>query len=112
MPSSSNVFSAVGAGSAFSVEHGDSINYATILDGEGVAYDCTLKLQRSNDGFLSAHNLTEEEMDKIVDAAIDRAFDRIAMEVGKSILKRMAWLAGAAALALAVWLIKDGRLSP
>lgn len=57
------------------------------------------------------HPLTDEQIEIIAEKAVDKAFDRIAMEVGKSVLKRIAYLAGAAVLALALWLVKEGKWS-
>lgn len=49
------------------------------------------------------NNLTEEEIDKIVAKAVDKAFEKIAAEVGKSVLKRGFMLLGMAAIALYLW---------
>mgnify|MGYP003632869976 CR=1 FL=1 len=44
--------------------------------------------------------LTEAQIDAIVDKAVEKTF----LEVGKSVLTKMAWLAGAAVIGLFMWL--------
>jgi tetrahydromethanopterin S-methyltransferase subunit G len=48
--------------------------------------------------------LTEAQIDAIVDRAVEKTFNRVYQEVGKSILTKMAWLTGAAVVGLAMWL--------
>ena len=48
--------------------------------------------------------LTEAQIDAIVDKAVEKTFNRVYQEVGKSILTKMAWLAGAAVIGLFMWL--------
>jgi len=47
--------------------------------------------------------LTEAQIDAIVDRAVEKTFSRVYEEVGKSVLKKLAWLAGAAVVGLFVW---------
>lgn len=42
--------------------------------------------------------LTDEQIAKIAEKAADVAFRKIYEEVGKSVLKKLAWMAGAAIL--------------
>jgi hypothetical protein len=48
--------------------------------------------------------LTEAQIDAIVDKAVEKTFQRLYQEVGKSVLTKMAWLAGAAVIGLFMWL--------
>ncbi|HXU78619.1 MAG TPA: hypothetical protein VN794_18730 [Methylomirabilota bacterium] len=48
-------------------------------------------------------NLSEEQMNEIADAAVDRAFERIQLEIGKSVINKIYWLAGLVVVALFAW---------
>lgn len=48
--------------------------------------------------------LTEAQIDAIVDKAVEKTFNRVYQEVGKSILTKMAWITGAAVIGLFMWL--------
>jgi tetrahydromethanopterin S-methyltransferase subunit G len=48
--------------------------------------------------------LTEAQIDAIVDRAVEKTFNRVYQEVGKSILTKLAWLTGAAVIGLFMWL--------
>lgn len=48
--------------------------------------------------------LTEAQIDAIVDKAVEKTFNRVYQEVGKSILTKMAWVTGAAVVGLFMWL--------
>ena len=48
--------------------------------------------------------LTEAQIDAIVDKAVEKTFQRLYQEVGKSVLTKMAWLTGAAVIGLFMWL--------
>jgi len=48
--------------------------------------------------------LTEAQIDAIVDRAVEKTFNRVYQEVGKSILTKMAWITGAAVVGLFMWL--------
>ena len=48
--------------------------------------------------------LTEAQIDAIVDKAVEKTFNRVYQEVGKSILRELAWLTGAAVVGLFMWL--------
>tara|TARA_R110000772_G_scaffold158545_1_gene269727 strand:+ start:589 stop:777 length:189 start_codon:yes stop_codon:yes gene_type:complete len=54
--------------------------------------------------------LTEAQIDAIVDRAVEKTFNRVYQEVGKSILTKLAWLTGAAVVGLAMWLGGHGSL--
>ncbi|WP_445779328.1 hypothetical protein [Shewanella sp.] len=54
--------------------------------------------------------LTEAQIDAIVDRAVEKTFNRVYQEVGKSILTKMAWLTGVAVVGLAMWLSGHGSL--
>jgi tetrahydromethanopterin S-methyltransferase subunit G len=44
--------------------------------------------------------LTEAQIDAIVDKAVEKTFNRVYQEVGKSVLTKLAWLTGAAVIGL------------
>jgi tetrahydromethanopterin S-methyltransferase subunit G len=48
--------------------------------------------------------LTEAQIDAIVDRAVEKTFNRVYQEVGKSVLTKLAWLTGAAVVGLFMWL--------
>ena len=48
--------------------------------------------------------LTEAQIDAIVDKAVEKTFQRLYQEVGKSVLTKMAWLPGVAVIGLFMWL--------
>ena len=48
--------------------------------------------------------LTDAQIEAIVDRAVEKTFNRVYQEVGKSILTKLAWLTGAAVVGLAMWL--------
>ena len=54
--------------------------------------------------------LTEAQIDAIVDRAVEKTFNRVYQEVGKSILTKLAWMTGAAVVGLAMWLGGHGSL--
>lgn len=48
--------------------------------------------------------LTDEQIEAIAERAAEVAFNKIYLEVGKSVLKKLAWMAGAATVGLVMWL--------
>ena len=54
--------------------------------------------------------LTEAQINAIVDKAVEKTFNRVYQEVGKSILTKLAWLTGAAVIGLFMWLGGHGSL--
>lgn len=54
--------------------------------------------------------LTDAEIDAIAERAAKKALQSVYAEVGQSVLKKMAWLAGVAVLGLALWLIGKDAL--
>ena len=55
-------------------------------------------------------HLTEAQIDAIVDKAVEKTFNRVYQEGGKSILTKLAWLTGAAVIGLFMWLGGHGSL--
>ena len=49
--------------------------------------------------------LTDAEIDAIAVRAARKAFDIMYAEVGKSVLRKLAWLTGIVVVSLALWLI-------
>ena len=54
--------------------------------------------------------LTDDQIEAIAERAAEVAFKKIYEEVGKSVLKKLAWLTGAAVLGLAFWLAGHNSL--
>lgn len=54
--------------------------------------------------------LDEKDVDEFIDRAVNRAVDRFYAEVGKSVLKRVAWIVGACAVGIYVFLKHKGVL--
>lgn len=54
--------------------------------------------------------LTDAQIEVIAERAAEVAFKKIYEEVGKSVLKKLAWLTGAAVLGLAFWLAGHNSL--
>lgn len=58
------------------------------------------------------HNLplTDAQIEAIAERAAEVALNRVYADVGKNVLKRMAWLTGVAVIGLALWLAGNGSL--
>jgi len=48
--------------------------------------------------------LSEEQFEAIAERAADKALEKVYNQVGKSVLTRLAWLAGIVIISLALWL--------
>lgn len=54
--------------------------------------------------------LTDAQIEAIAERAAEVALNKVYTEVGRSVLKKLAWLAGAAVIGLALWLAGHGAL--
>jgi hypothetical protein len=54
--------------------------------------------------------LTDEQIEAIAERAAIVALNKVYTEVGKNVLKKLAWLTGAAVIGLAMWLAGHGSL--
>jgi hypothetical protein len=54
--------------------------------------------------------LTDEQIDIIAERAAVVALNKVYTEVGKSVLKKLAWVTGAAVIGLAMWLAGNNAL--
>lgn len=54
--------------------------------------------------------LTDAQIEAIAERAAEVALNKVYTEVGKNVLKKLAWLTGAAVLGLAMWLAGHGSL--
>lgn len=54
--------------------------------------------------------LTDAQIDAIAERAAEVALNKVYTEVGKNVLKKLAWLTGAAVIGLAMWLAGHGSL--
>ena len=52
--------------------------------------------------------LTERDMERIAELAADRALEKVYGQIGKSMVTRVLWLAGAAAIAAGVIALASG----
>lgn len=59
---------------------------------------------------MDEHPLTEKQIDDIATKAAHKALDLVYAEVGKSVLKRLAWIAGILVLSLLMFLAGKGVL--
>lgn len=55
-------------------------------------------------------HLTDDQIEAIAERAAEVAIEKVYTEVGKNVLKKLAWLTGAAVLGLAMWLSSHGSL--
>lgn len=54
--------------------------------------------------------LTEAEIDSIAERAAKKALESVYADVGRSVLKKAAWLTGLVVIGLALWLIGKDSL--
>lgn len=54
--------------------------------------------------------LSEAQIDAIAERAAEVALNKVYTEVGKNVLKKLAWLTGAAVVGLAMWLAGHNSL--
>ncbi len=54
--------------------------------------------------------LTDAQIEAIAQRAAEVALNKVYADVGKSVLKKLAWLTGAAVLGLALWLAGHNAL--
>lgn len=59
---------------------------------------------------LKEIELTEAQIDAIAERAAEVALEKVYTEVGKSVLKKLAWLTGVAVVGLAMWLASHNSL--
>jgi hypothetical protein len=59
---------------------------------------------------LKEVQLTDEQIEAIAERAAEVALNKVYTEVGKNVLKKLAWLTGAAVVGLAMWLSEHGSL--
>ena len=52
--------------------------------------------------------LNEDQIDAIAERAAEKALEKVYADVGQAVLKKLAWIAGAAILALFVFLAGKG----
>lgn len=58
--------------------------------------------------YMDEHPLTEAQIEHIADKAAEKALQKIYAEVGQSVLKRAAWIAGVLILSLLMFLAGKG----
>lgn len=58
------------------------------------------------------HNipLTDAQIEAIAERAAEVALNKVYADVGKSVLKKLAWLVGVVVIGLAMWLAGNGNL--
>lgn len=55
-------------------------------------------------------DLTDEQMDDIAERAARKAIDMVYMEVGKSVLRKVAWITGVVVISLMLYLAGKGAI--
>jgi hypothetical protein len=55
-------------------------------------------------------SLTDEQIEAIAERAAEVALNKVYTEVGKTVLKKLAWLTGVAVIGLAMWLAGHNSL--
>lgn len=55
-------------------------------------------------------SLTDEQIEAIAERAAEVALNKVYTEVGKTVLKKLAWLTGVAVLGLFMWLAGHNSL--
>ena len=56
--------------------------------------------------------LTDRQIDAIATRAAEKALDMVYQEVGKAVLRKLAWVLGVAAISVAMYLAGKGYLKP
>jgi hypothetical protein len=56
--------------------------------------------------------ISDEQMDKIAEKAAEKALEKVYTEVGRSVITKVMWVIGTAAVALMFWLGSIGELKP
>ena len=56
--------------------------------------------------------LSEAQMDVIAEKAAARALEKVYAEVGRNVLKKLAWLTGVITISIAMWLAGKDLLRP
>lgn len=56
--------------------------------------------------------MTPEEIDQIAELAAQKALNKVYADVGKGVLRKMAWLVGVCIFGLAMWLAGRGYFKP
>lgn len=54
--------------------------------------------------------LSDAQIEAIAERAAEVALNKVYADVGKNVLKKMAWLTGVAVIGLALWLAGNGSL--
>ena len=54
--------------------------------------------------------LTDAQIEAIAERAAEVALNKVYADVGKSVLKKLAWLVGVVVIGLAMWLAGNGNL--
>lgn len=55
-------------------------------------------------------SLTDDQIEAIAERAAEVALNKVYTEVGKTVLKKLAWLTGVAVIGLAMWLAGHNSL--
>lgn len=56
--------------------------------------------------------ISEEQLEAIAERAAERALAKVYESIGRSVVKKMLWVLGAACLAILAWLGGSGKLLP
>jgi hypothetical protein len=58
----------------------------------------------------AAFPLTEEQLEAIAERAAERALEKVYASIGKSVVQKILWVAGVAALTVFAWMKGSGKL--
>ena len=53
--------------------------------------------------------ISEDDIEKIADRAVEKAMERLYLEVGKGILQKFIWLVGVGTVAMDMWIQGRGN---
>lgn len=56
--------------------------------------------------------LSDQQIDEIAERAAERALEKVYAEVGRNVLRKVAWLLGVVVVSVAIWLAGKGVLKP
>ncbi|HEY6028602.1 MAG TPA: hypothetical protein VIV09_17030 [Pseudolabrys sp.] len=56
------------------------------------------------DGPERRRGLSEADIERIAEVAARKALDKVYLEVGKGVLKRLSWIIGVSTVALLMWM--------
>lgn len=56
-------------------------------------------------------NLSDEDIDLIAEKAAEKALEKVYLEVGKTVVKKIFWIFGVVTIVILTWLSGTGKIS-